>query len=193
MDGRQRLETIIDFFNNGFALTGLEYWPEINSKRYLELPEAIRRGLLRRTINAVVLLAETARGDGNFDIRMVLFRRLNTGGVKLNPQELRNSAFPGVFNDMIKRLARQEPFVDVWGIPRKTDKEETEPAPELTKNVLYQSMMDCELVLRFFGIRETVAGDAKGSLRHILDQTMRKYKDTSPETVTKLEAPFGSY
>ncbi|WP_234775614.1 DUF262 domain-containing protein [Paraburkholderia tropica] len=190
MDGRQRLETIIDFLDNGFALTGLEYWPEINTKRFRDLPESIRRGLLRRTVGAVVLLAETAKGDGEFDIRMVLFRRLNTGGVKLNPQELRNAAFPGTFNEMIKRLARDDMFADVWGIPRRTENEEREPAAELTKNVLYQSMMDCELILRFFAINEVMTGDAKGSLRHILDRTMRKYKNISEDVVSAFEARF---
>lgn len=190
MDGRQRLETIFEFLDNGFALTGLEYWPEINTKRFRDLPEAIRRGLLRRTVSAVVLLAETARGDGDFDIRMVLFRRLNTGGIKLNPQELRNAAFPGRFNEMLKRLSRGDLFSDVWGIPRKTENEEKEPAAELTKNVLYQSMMDCELVLRFFAIRETVSGELKGSLRHILDRTMAKYKRISEEEINILERQF---
>ncbi|MHA3015072.1 DUF262 domain-containing protein [Cupriavidus necator] len=192
MDGRQRLETITDFLDNDFALTGLEYWPEINSKRFRDLPEAVRRGLLRRTIGAVVLLAETARGDGDFDIRMVLFRRLNTGGVKLNPQELRNAAFPGTFNAMIKRLSREDSFANVWGIPRRTENEEKEPAPELTKNILYQSMMDCELVLRFFAIRETISGETKGSLRHILDRTMRKYRNISNDDADKLGALFTS-
>lgn len=192
MDGRQRLETIVEFLDNGFALNGLEYWPEINTKRFRDLPEAIRRGLLRRTIGAVVLLAETARGDGDFDIRMVLFRRLNTGGVKLNPQELRNAAFPGSFNEMIKRLSREDRFVDVWGVPRKTENEDKEPAIDLIKNVLYQTMMDCELVLRFFAIRETFHGGMRGSLRHILDQTMRKYKTITDEETEVLESYFNA-
>lgn len=190
MDGRQRLETIVEFLDNGFSLTGLEYWPEINAKRFRDLPEAIRRGLLRRTIGAVVLLAETARGDGDFDIRMVLFRRLNTGGVKLNPQELRNAAFPGPFNEMIKSLAREDQFVDIWRIPRKTENEDKEPAPELVKNILYQTMMDCELVLRFFAIKETFNGSMRGSLRHILDQTMRKYQKASPQEIEELKSSF---
>ena len=85
MDGRQRLEAISEFLENKYALTGLEFWPELQGKRFNDLPGTIQRGLLRRTLNAVVLLAETTRSDDSFDIRLVLFRRLNTGGVKLNP------------------------------------------------------------------------------------------------------------
>ncbi|MDR6583515.1 hypothetical protein J2W50_001713 [Herbaspirillum frisingense] len=191
MDGRQRLETITEFLDNGFALLGLEYWPELNGSRYRDLPQAIQRGLLRRTVGAVVLLAETARGDGNFDIRMVLFRRLNTGGIKLNPQELRNAAYPGNFNELLRELSRCDLFTTLWAIPKKTESEEfDDPPASLLKNVLYQSMMDCELVLRFFGIRETIEGTLKGSLRHILDRTMERKKNITKSEVEHLKLLF---
>jgi hypothetical protein len=67
IDGRQRLETIRAFLGNHFALSGLEYWPELNRKRFGELPSVLQKGLLRRSLSAVVLLAET-RGVGT-DVR----------------------------------------------------------------------------------------------------------------------------
>jgi hypothetical protein len=79
MDGRQRLETIANYLENDFPLTGLEFWPELQGKRFRDLPSTIQRGLLRRTISAVVLLAETTKGEDDFDIRMVLFRRAHRG------------------------------------------------------------------------------------------------------------------
>src|SRR5207249_4201222 len=100
------LETISEYLDNGFALTGLEFWPELQKKRFRDLPSTIQRGLLRRSITAIVLLAETARGEDDFDIRMVLFRRLNTGGIKLNPQEIRNTLYPGQFGKLQKELSR---------------------------------------------------------------------------------------
>jgi hypothetical protein len=94
VDGRQRLETLKDFLDNLFPLKNLTYWKELNGKRFKELPVIIQRGLLRRTISATVLLAETTRPeDSEIDVRMVLFNRLNTGGVQLNPQELRNALY----------------------------------------------------------------------------------------------------
>lgn len=190
MDGRQRLETISEFLDNGFKLGGLEFWPELTGKSFKDLPLSIQRGLLRRTIGAVVLLAETARGDGDFDIRMVLFRRLNTGGIKLNPQELLNAAYPGKFNDLIKRLARHKLFTDLWDIPAKSQSEEEDPPIELLQNTLYQSMMDCELVLRFFAIRATILGHVKGSLRNILDNTMKANKGLTPTDEAQLESLY---
>lgn len=190
MDGRQRLEAISEFLDNNYALTGLEFWPELQGKRFNDLPGTIQRGLLRRTLNAVVLLAETSRSDDSFDIRLVLFRRLNTGGVKLNPQELRNALYPGIFNKALHDISRDELFVKVWRIPPRTSTEDEQPATELQRNNLYRSMMDCELVLRFFGIRDAVAGKTKGSLRQIFDRTMQRYSLLTEGQVELLKTEF---
>jgi hypothetical protein len=190
MDGRQRLEAISEFLDNKYALTGLEFWPELQGKRFNDLPGTIQRGLLRRTLNAVVLLAETSRSDDSFDIRLVLFRRLNTGGVKLNPQELRNALYPGIFNKALHDISRDELFVKVWRIPQRTNTEDEQPATELQRNILYRSMMDCELVLRFFGIRDAVAGKTKGSLRQIFDRTMQRYSLLTEGQVDLLKTEF---
>lgn len=172
MDGRQRLEAIKNFFNNNYPLRGMEYWPELDGFRFNELPPTIQRGLLRRTITAIVLLAETSRPESSeIDVRMALFKRLNTGGVNLNPHELRNALYPSKFNDMIQRLSCWNTFRDTWIIPRFTP-EEMETVPNiLQNNALYKTMADCELVLRFFAIKETVLENRTGSLRHLLDKS----------------------
>ena len=69
MDGRQRLEAIKGFMDNTFPLRGMEYWPELNGSRFNDLPPTIQRGLLRRTISAIVLLAETSRPEDSEDRR----------------------------------------------------------------------------------------------------------------------------
>ncbi|QJD88757.1 DUF262 domain-containing protein [Duganella dendranthematis] len=190
MDGRQRLEAISEFLDNKYPLTGLEFWPELQGKRFTDLPGTVQRGLLRRTLNAVVLLAETSRSEDSVDIRLVLFRRLNTGGIKLNPQELRNALYPGIFNTALHELSREELFCDLWKIPKRTPKEDEQPATELLRNTLYRSMMDCELVLRFFGIRDAVAGKTKGSLRQIFDRTMERYSTLTVSQVDLLKSDF---
>lgn len=190
MDGRQRMEAISDFLANRFALTGLEFWPELRGKRFNDLPSLIQRGLLRRTISAVVLLAETARTDVDFDIRMILFRRLNTGGVKLNPQELRNALYPGPFNQAIHELSRCDDFTAIWDIPRKSDNEDENPSQILLKNALYRSMMDCELVLRYFAIKDAVNDISRGALREILNKTLARYNKASDVEIEKLKNDF---
>jgi hypothetical protein len=189
MDGRQRLDAITGYLDNAFHLKGLEYWPELDGSRFIELPPTLQRGLLRRTISAIVLLAETSRpADSSIDVRMALFKRLNTGGVRLNPQELRNALYPSRFNQMLIRISRWDVFRDVWGIPRHTPEEEESVPKRLQANALYKSMADCELVLRFFAIKETVLEDRRGSLRTLMDKAMRQHgldDDTAIESMEK--------
>lgn len=193
VDGRQRLETLKDFLDNLFPLKNLTFWKELNGKRFKELPIIIQRGLLRRTISATVLLAETTRPeDSEIDVRMVLFNRLNTGGVQLNPQELRNALYDGHFNNMLFNISRTDLFTTVWNIPKKTPNEDNDPPKALINNALYKSMADCELVLRFFAIRETILENLKGSLKSLLDKSMKKHKDDSKESVEKSKELFNT-
>lgn len=193
MDGRQRLETISEFFSNRFALKGMEFWRELDGQRFSELPSIIQRGLLRRTVSAVVLLAETNQlGTVDDDVRMILFRRLNTGGIKLNPQELRNALYPGPFNQLIRRLARDDGFTRLWNIPARTPNEDEDPSAALANNTLYKTMADCEIVLRFFAIHDIVSADKRGSLRRILDAFMQDHANSTQEELDHYELLFRS-
>lgn len=191
MDGRQRLEAIKGFLENTYALKGLEYWPELDGSQFSDLPPTIQRGLLRRTVSAIVLLAETSRPeDSEIDVRMALFKRLNTGGVKLNPQELRNALYPSKFNEMLISIARWDIFRNTWRIPKYT-KEEAEAVPKrVQNNALYKTMADCELVLRFFAIRETVVENRRGSLRRLMDKSMRQHSGDDATTIANLDAEY---
>jgi len=191
IDGRQRLETIRDFLANNFALTGLEYWPELDRKRFNDLPSVLQKGLLRRGLPAVVLLAETRDStEDDLDVRRVLFDRLNTGGIRLNPQELRNALYPGPFNALLIRLARSAPFTSAWSIPPYVPNEENEPSEELLKNALFASLADAELVLRFFALRDAYVNRGQGSLRRILDRYMENNVRTSEAVVGGLGDEF---
>jgi hypothetical protein len=193
VDGRQRLDSIRDFLSNSFALTGMTYWKELQRKRFAQLPTVIQKGLLRRSLPAVVLLAETKGGaDDDVDVRTVLFDRLNTGGEKLNPQELRNALHPGYFNKMLIEVARSDEFTSVWGIPSRTPDEEDRIPDALAANTLFRTMADCELVLRFFAIRETLLTNSRGSLRRLLDRTMYRHRDDTSAGTLELKAQFMS-
>lgn len=191
IDGRQRLETIRAFLANNFALSGLEYWSELNRKRFNDLPLILQKGLLRRSLSAVVLLAETKGvGEDFIDVRRVLFDRLNTGGISLNPQELRNALHPGLLNALLIRLARSAPFTSVWGIPPYMEGEEEDPSEELMKNPLFSSLADAELVLRFFALRDAIVNKRQGSLRRILDRFMEMNARADKLALDNLEKEF---
>ena len=192
MDGQQRLNSIADFYENAFALKGLEKWKELNGLRYGELPETLRRGLDRRRISATVLLAEGTRGalPQQGDIRKLVFERLNTGGLTLNAQELRNCLYGGEFNDLLITLSQDPLFTEIWEIPSYDQNVDRHGnvAAVLRENSRYKRMGDCEIVLRFFAFRKRA--NIKGSVRSMLDHCMEKHVPATEAELAQLEQDF---
>lgn len=185
MDGQQRLNTILEFYENNLKLRGLETWSALNGYTYGKCPPRIQRGLDRRRLSATVLLAENRDNSRQGDsIRREVFERLNTGGLSLNAQELRNSLYSGAFNGLLIELAGHRLFDEIWGIPPYEDHyrgEENFISPQLAENKLFRRMEDCEIVLRFFALRDT--GKIRGSVRRMLDRCMEANLEATQEEI----------
>jgi hypothetical protein len=191
MDGQQRVNAIIEFYENDLKLSGLETWPALNGYTYKRCPPRIQKGLDRRRISATVLLAENNRGPHGDSIRRAVFERLNTGGLSLNPQELRNSLYSGPFNDLIIELAGNTLFDKIWGIPPYSDHyrpDDNYISAPLAANEYFKRMRDCEIVLRFFALREPKK--IKGSMRNMLDNFLESHKDASSIEIDKHRTEF---
>ncbi len=190
VDGRQRIDATLGFLKNNYALTGLRFWKELNGKRFNNLPEIIKKGLLRRSLSSIVLLAETTKPTTDVDIRTILFERLNTGGEKLNPQELRNALYDGPFNKLLYELSENALFRKIWGIPDLKYTTDDDMPQELLENTIYKTMTDCELVLRYFAIKLIYKGVLKGSIKSTLDKTMIKYQFLPESEIELLKNEF---
>ena len=154
MDGQQRITAIDDFYNNKFELSGLDLWPELNGMKYLDLPNKIRSGLDRRSISSIVLLKESAPNDEDaIFLRQLVFERLNTGGVKLERQEIRNSLGSGLFNNMLFELARLDLFRKIWDLPLFQEEELENHRLPIYEKAFFKKMEDIEVILRFFALR----------------------------------------
>lgn len=175
MDGLQRLTALYEFYSNGFALEGLEEWPELNGLTYLKLPSQVRRGIDRRYLSSMILLKETARSEKEEQrLKQLVFERINSGGERLEDQEKRNALYNGPLNRLCAELSRNEYFCWMWGIPQRTDEElEGVLSKELTENPLYRKMQDVELVLRFFAFRHINQWE-RVSLTRFLDLFLQK-------------------
>lgn len=171
MDGQQRLNAVREYFAGDFALTGLQVLQPLNNLRFSRCPPRIKRALDRASISAIVLLLESDT-DGMTDMRRFIFDRLNTGGKKLNPQEIRNALNPGPFNKAIINVSRYGRFTEVFDIPPYVEADPTEyyENPTRQKNALYASMGDCQLVLRYFALKDDT--NIRGSMKSILDRAM---------------------
>ena len=178
MDGQQRLNSVHEFMENEFALSGLPALKFLNGKRYADCSPRIKRTLARASLSAIVLLlesknAETAsRSLRQTDVRRLTFNRLNTGGTKLNRQEIRNALYPGVLNDILIDITRWELFTKVFDIPAYEDPQLDEyyEDPKRQENNTYATMLDCQLALRYFALKDEPK--IRGAMQSMLDRTM---------------------
>jgi hypothetical protein len=189
MDGQQRLTAIRSFLGNEFKLRGLKLWKELNRKDYRDLPPKIQKGLERRGIAAVIILTESGKDDrASIELRQAVFERLNTGGERLNAQEVRNCLYASRFNDTLIRLARSDQFTTAWEIPAKESGEPVKVSRKLEKHPLYSKMADVEIVLRYFALCEMEA--YRGGMKKSLDQCMIRGQDMSEKDCKNLEEDY---
>ncbi len=196
MDGQQRLNAIKEFFVGEFFLRGLTVLSSLNGRRYSALPPRVKRNLDRASISAIVLLQESrsqlkrAGTSRYYELRRFVFERLNTGGKRLNAQEIRNAIYGGEFNDMIVRTSRHPLFTEIWGIPPYTNADPNEyyEQPERQRNYLYKTMGDCQIILRFFALREEEF--IGGSMRSMLDKCMERHIEITQERANELGREF---
>lgn len=113
VDGLQRMCTVLRFMgidalesdqlkfsSNPLKLTGLKTLEAFEGMTYEVLPRSIQLMFGKRYIRVQVL---SDKSDA--DVRFELFRRLNQGAVKLEPQEIRACIFQGPFNTLLEDLA----------------------------------------------------------------------------------------
>jgi hypothetical protein len=173
IDGQQRLRALDAFFKNLLILSELKVFREINGLRFSELPNELQSILsMRPTLRCIIILRQS-----HPEIKFEVFERLNTGGVKLNPQEIRNSAYRGPLNDIILDLSESSQF-------RKMLKVKT---PKTSKIV--QHMRDCELVLRYFALKDTW-NQFPGSLKATLNGFMEKHQNGNAAFLNGLKSDF---
>jgi hypothetical protein len=189
MDGQQRITAILDFYKNKLKLEGLEQWPELNGRIYDTLPSEIKKGIDRRSISYIVLLKESATtADEESLLRQEVFERLNTGGVRLSHQEVRNALYQGRFNTLLFELVKNPIFRKIWSLPTYSESAERNRDEELITNRLYISMRDVEIVLRFFALRHSE--HYQRGMKGFLDLYMVRARTFSDEDITFLRGLF---
>ncbi len=148
------------------------------------LPDNIKAGIDRRSITSIVLLKESTESEEEASsLRETVFERLNTGGVRLERQEIRNALYRGPFNKILDELSQTDDFREVWGLPRFVEGE-IESNPDLQQNPLYAKMGDAELVLRFFALRHVE--HYRRGMQGFLDLYMRRAVNFNDEDTAVL-------
>jgi hypothetical protein len=160
IDGHQRIKSIVRYLNNEFALNGLGVLTEHKRKRFHQLPEREQRYLMTRSLRVVIIAY-----DSHPSMKFEVFERLNTGGIALNAQELRNSIHRGTLNQLLKSVVLNSAFRECIGT--KTPR---------------ARMVDQELALRFFALRAGLA-DYRPPLKRFLNNFMADNRNAPPDWI----------
>lgn len=173
IDGQQRLKTLQYFYEGGFGekktpflLEGVQ--EEFEGKSYKTLSDENRRKLDDSIIHATIVKQDVPSEDDSSIY--FIFERLNTGGLILQPQEIRASIYHGLFNDLLKRLNLNKDWRFLYG-------------------PVHVRMRDQEIILRFFALYfgwESYTKPMKG----LLNSFMKKNRKLSRFPEATLEKMF---
>lgn len=184
IDGLQRMSTIIGFLSGKMkklsALKDID--PAIAGKQVAQFIDenselhSYYTRIENLTIPITVLRCDNSKPSHTHYL-FTIFHRLNTGGMKLNNQEIRNCIFSGNFNKLLKAMDGNEEW-------REINKMKNDESYRFTKQ---------ELILRFFAFHDTYEqytgrlarflNDYMNDRRHIESREFNKKKKLFEQTI----------
>lgn len=183
IDGLQRITALKEFIiDQSLKLTGLEFFCDLKDLTYDQLP----RAFIRR-IEETNLVAYTVKKGTPVNVKYNIFKRINTGGLELTPQEIRHALYQGQATEMIKKLSQTKEF-----------KEATE------YSIRTERMMDQEFVLRFIavcffgvekyeGLPEDFLNNAMGYINQVDKNKLKVFENSFIHVMTLARRIFGRY
>jgi len=166
IDGNQRLTSIKLYLENEFPLQGLTAYPELEGNKFNDLDPRFQKHILNRTLRCIVILKST-----HPQIKFDVFERLNTGSVKLNPQELRHGIYYGSLMKFVEKLAHDRTWI------------------ELTSMHKDKRMRSEELILRFISLHENYMQYKKPFVTY-LNQFCDTHRNTSDSQLSNWKGAF---
>lgn len=176
IDGLQRLTAFQNYLvgnvredgkREKHRFRGMQYLTDFNGKTFDELP----RQYVRRVKESSIIAYTVTKGTPE-EVAFNIFQRINTGGIPLNDQEIRQALYHGTGTELIKELAERQEF-----------KEATQYA------VKSERMLDREYALRFLSFTELdYKKEYKGNINDFLIKGLKKantFEEKEIERVTE--------
>jgi len=183
VDGLQRLSAIRDFvlkeefkptntkgLGDGMRLQGLEFLIQYEGMTFNELPINMQNRINETEFTFTIINPGTPE-----EVKRNIFKRINTGGEGLKPQEIRNALYAGKATELLKNLATSPAF-------RKAT----------TSSVRSNRMESYEVALRgiAFILRDANSYPKNGNMDKFLGDTMvilNSYPEFSDREILRLE------
>src|SRR6476469_5516226 len=173
IDGLQRISTFKSFIlDKTLKLTGLEFLSKVlDQKKYDQLSRDYQRRIDETELT--VYLIEPGTPD---EVKYRIFQRINTGGLPLNNQELRQAINPGSATKFLKKLASLYEFERVTNLSENRKKR----------------LDDHEFVLGFIAFTLTNYQDypSKKGRNYFLHEEMKKLNKIDENLKKEIEQKF---
>ncbi len=169
VDGLQRLSSIRRFVishEKPLRLSNLEYLKDLQSNTYSDLPRQYKR----RIDECPVTLFLIQKGTPS-EVKYSIFRRINTGGLVLNSQEIRNALAKPRERDFLQKLAGDANFLRTIGDQSKR-------------------LLDQELVLRFIAFLTQDYIKSPKNIAEFMDEAMGALEKKTESELVTLEQKF---
>lgn len=169
VDGLQRLSSIKKYvIDNDLQLSGLEFFKDFSGLKFDKLPRQYQRRI--RECQVIVYLIKPGSPD---EVKYSVFRRINTGGLTLTNQEIRNALANPRDRKLLEKLASHEDSTRMIG--------------NLSKR-----MKDQELVLRFWSFYrfDYFEKHNKKELAVFLDRAMEEIKQGDDQFQVEVENTY---
>lgn len=125
VDGLQRISAIRDFVlgsdylsskdyngirnealrGRGMRLKHLEFWTDYEGKQFVDLPPKLQNRILETQFQFTIINPGTPE-----EVKRNIFKRINTGGLPLSSQEIRNAIYAGKATELLDELSELDVF-----------------------------------------------------------------------------------
>lgn len=174
VDGLQRLSSIRNFcVLKTLKLQELEFLTHLNGKNWNDLSDDLHRAIEEAEVIIYKILPGTPT-----DVKFNIFKRINTGGLILEAQEIRHALFQGAPSHFVTELARTKEFI------------------EATENkIATHRMLDRDFVTRFlcfylFGTDNYGTKEYGQDLDTYMSNAMASIYDKSEADLNKIREDF---
>lgn len=169
IDGLQRLSTISEFVvEETFELKNLEFLKDWEGKKFSELPYSLRSTIEETNFNAYFIRKNTPK-----NVKYNIFKRINTGGLILTPQEIRNALYQGKATKFLVKMSKNDSFLNSTSNSIKTDR-----------------MLDREFCLRYIAFTKLSIDNYNNSIDDFLISAMELLNDSLDDDLDRYYDEF---